>query len=119
MLSLVVLAQRIHPFPSRTRSLSSAARMVLPGRPGGRVRRRQHIFGPTSVREWALLFCPEIRVRRRRPDRSAPGEVGQAVVTVQPGGRTLRSGAESTHQRILFSRNASDALGIGIAGSVK
>jgi hypothetical protein len=33
------IARGIHPFPSRTRPLSPAARMVLPGQPGGRVRR--------------------------------------------------------------------------------
>jgi translation initiation factor IF-2 len=37
----VTIARGPHPFPSRTRSLSLAARMVLPGRPGGRVRRRR------------------------------------------------------------------------------
>ena len=35
------MARGPHPFPSRTRSLSLAARMVLPGPPGGRVRRRR------------------------------------------------------------------------------
>src|SRR5438477_12540456 len=38
------IARGPHPFPSRTRSLSLAARMVLPGPLGGRVRRRRHIF---------------------------------------------------------------------------
>ena len=38
---LVVIARGPHPFPSRTRPLSLAARMVLQGRPCGRVRRRQ------------------------------------------------------------------------------
>ena len=37
----VARARGIHPIPSRTRSLSPAARMVLPGSPGGRVRRRR------------------------------------------------------------------------------
>ena len=40
----VIIARGPHPFPSRTRSLSLAARMVLPGRPGGRVRRRRPIL---------------------------------------------------------------------------
>jgi hypothetical protein len=35
------MARGPHPFPSRTRSLSLAARMVLRGRPRGRVRRRR------------------------------------------------------------------------------
>jgi len=37
----VALAWGTHPFPSRTRKLSPTARMVLPGKPGGRVRRRR------------------------------------------------------------------------------
>src|SRR5215213_5627535 len=37
----VAMAQGNHPIPSRTRKLSPAARMVLPGPPGGRVRRRR------------------------------------------------------------------------------
>lgn len=63
MLSLVVLAQRIHPFPSRTRSLSSAARMVLPGRPGGRVRRRQLPFRPPGASFRGVVFHSSIRSR--------------------------------------------------------
>jgi hypothetical protein len=39
----VALAWGSHPFPSRTRPLSPTARMVLPGSPGGRVRRRRLI----------------------------------------------------------------------------
>ena len=41
---LVVIAKRVRPIPSRTRKLSSSAPMVLPGKPGGRVGRRQHSF---------------------------------------------------------------------------
>ena len=37
----VIMARGPHPFPFRTRSLSLAARMVLPGKPGGRVRRHR------------------------------------------------------------------------------
>ena len=40
----VIIARGTHPFPSRTRSLSLAARMVLPGRPGGRVRRHRPLI---------------------------------------------------------------------------
>jgi hypothetical protein len=40
----VIIARGPHPFPSRTRSLSLAARMVLPRRLGGRVRRRRPIL---------------------------------------------------------------------------
>ena len=41
---LVATARGPHPFPSRTRPLSLAARMVLQGRPCGRVRRRQPLL---------------------------------------------------------------------------
>ncbi len=40
---LVAMARRPHPFPSRTRPLSSSAPMVLRGQPRGRVGRRQPI----------------------------------------------------------------------------
>lgn len=42
---LVAMAEGSHPIPSRTRSLSLPAPMVLQGRPCGRVGRRQ-IYGP-------------------------------------------------------------------------
>jgi hypothetical protein len=53
------IARGSHPFPSRTRPLSLAARMVLPERSGGRVRRRRlFLKAPRSLlRIWALLFC--------------------------------------------------------------
>ena len=91
-LLLVVLAQRIHPFPSRTRSLSSAARMVLPRRLGGRVRRCQHICW-AHPSGWALLFCAPIRVWRRTlplrsgPSRRSPREsTSPSVVSALVGG---------------------------------
>jgi hypothetical protein len=40
----VAIARRQHPFPSRTRKLSSSAPMVLPGKLGGRVGRRRNFF---------------------------------------------------------------------------
>ena len=40
----VAVAGRVHPFPFRTRKLSSPAPMVLPGQLGGRVGRRRVIF---------------------------------------------------------------------------
>ncbi len=59
----VALARGIHPFPSRTRSLSPAARMVLLGRPSGRVRRRRPLSwkGRTDLRVRAPLssFAPQ------------------------------------------------------------
>ena len=43
-LNPVVMAKRTHPFPSRTRKLSSLASMVLHGRLCGRVERRRIIL---------------------------------------------------------------------------
>ena len=51
---LVAMAEGPHPIPSRTRSLSLPAPMVLQGRPCGRVGRRQ-IYGPLG-NEGAFLF---------------------------------------------------------------
>jgi hypothetical protein len=49
-LNLVAMAKRIHPFPSRTRKLSSLASMVLHGRLCGRVERRQIILQKALTR---------------------------------------------------------------------
>ena len=51
------MAKRKHPFPSRTRQLSSSAPMVLLGRPGGRVgRRREHILSPDLYDSGLFFF---------------------------------------------------------------
>jgi hypothetical protein len=63
---LVAIAEGPHPIPSRTRSLSLPASMVLQGRPCGRVERRQ-IYGPLG-NEGAVFIgsvCARgVRVRR-------------------------------------------------------
>src|SRR5690606_1318345 len=46
----VIIARGTHPFPSRTRSLSLAARMVLPERSGGRVRRYRPLISSNDAR---------------------------------------------------------------------
>ena len=43
-LDLVAIAKRTHPFPSRTRKLSSSALMILGGKLPGKVGRRQVIL---------------------------------------------------------------------------
>jgi hypothetical protein len=40
----VIRAAEAHPVPSRTRSLSPPAPMILPGQPGGNVGHRQKTF---------------------------------------------------------------------------
>ena len=66
----VARARGIHPIPSRTRSLSPAARMVLPGRPGGRVRRRRptqkRLPSCLQARGGALRAASNFRARVRR-----------------------------------------------------
>src|SRR6266566_7877353 len=37
----VIIAKRVHPFPSRTRSLSSSAPMILWGQPHGKIGHRR------------------------------------------------------------------------------
>src|SRR5215831_9572183 len=61
---LVTLAERPHPFPSRTRSLSSPAPKILRGQPFGKIGRRQDFCVPaarfphgTAVRETHLYAC--------------------------------------------------------------
>src|SRR6266566_9642889 len=53
----VIIAKRVHPFPSRTRSLSSSAPMILWGQPYGKIGHRRftrphrrffHCFHPSS-----------------------------------------------------------------------
>ena len=65
---LVTLAERPHPFPSRTRKLSSPAPKILRGQPFGKIGRRQgfRVNGPT---------------RRRRPQGRSGLARGQADQT--------------------------------------
>ena len=53
----MAIAKRSHPFPFRTRKLSSSAPMVLHGRPCGRVGRRRILnFSPSIYFEGLFLF---------------------------------------------------------------
>ena len=56
----VAIAKRSHPFPFRSRQLSSSAPMVLPGRPGGRVGRRRILFYkiPHPEMDGGFFYCP-------------------------------------------------------------
>ena len=55
----VAIARRSHPFPFRSRQLSSSAPMVLPGRLGGRVGRRRILFyrNPPFRYGWGIFLC--------------------------------------------------------------
>src|SRR5665213_4443138 len=59
----VAMAAGIHPFPSRTRKLSSPAPMVLGGRPPGRVGRRRNISRkPPARRAGGFYVCIRVFV---------------------------------------------------------
>src|SRR5439155_6708699 len=54
----VVIEQKSHPFPFRTRQLSSASPMILRGQLRGKVgRRRDNMKGPRGI-SWAFFFSP-------------------------------------------------------------
>ena len=53
----VTLAERLHPFPSRTRKLSSPAPKILGGQPPGKIGRRRDFHFPP--------FAARLRARRR------------------------------------------------------
>ncbi len=84
---LVAIAEGPHPIPSRTRSLSLPASMVLQGRPCGRVERRQ-IYGPLgnegavfigSVEGWQAggLLAPASDLTRQAA--AGPVAIGQRL----------------------------------------
>jgi hypothetical protein len=54
----VAIAKRKHPFPSRTRKLSSSAPMVLRGGLRGRVGRRRDFFKPLVDNNKGLFILP-------------------------------------------------------------
>src|SRR5688572_8682945 len=56
MFFLVAMPERPHPFPSRTRKLSSPGPMVLQGRLCGRVGRCRGFFRGPAITSRALLF---------------------------------------------------------------
>jgi hypothetical protein len=66
---LVTLAERPHPFPSRTRKLSSPAPKILRGQPFGNIGRRQDfcVFRAPACRPWASPRRSRARLRRRYP----------------------------------------------------
>src|SRR5450759_4048701 len=68
-MTLVTLAERPHPFPSRTRKLSSPAPKILRGQPFGKIGRRQG-FCVNNGREpwWAAACGSELSDAASRPD---------------------------------------------------
>src|SRR5262245_61419056 len=63
----VTLAERPHPFPSRTRKLSSPAPKILRGQPFGKIGRRRDFCVPAACRASA------VRLLLNAPSRPSPG----------------------------------------------
>ena len=69
---LVTLAERPHPFPSRTRKLSSPAPKILRGQPFGKIGRRQDFcVSGAGLRPPSADASTADDIRRRTPDRAA------------------------------------------------
>ena len=61
---LVLIAARVHPFPSRTRKLSSPALKILGWRRPGKIGFRQHCFKPlTKVSGFLFAFLCKVTYR--------------------------------------------------------
>ena len=79
--SLATRALGPHPFPSRTRSLSQAAPMVLRSRDRGRVGRCRHLFeAPVTdtVAGASSFSLPSSPIRIAKP-RAAPRALGESL----------------------------------------
>ena len=70
---LVTLAERPHPFPSRTRKLSSPAPKILRGQPFGKIGRRQDFCVSGQLGLWTR---PGWSSGRRRAVAAAPRAIG-------------------------------------------
>ena len=91
---LATIPERSHPFPSRTRKLSSPGPMVLQGRPCGRVGRRRGFEGPLH-KSGPSSFVPSIQRSAPKPVATTRWQlswvVGSArVAQCQEGHRWLR-----------------------------
>ncbi len=88
---LVIIAERPHPFPFRTRKLRSPAPMVLPGQPGGRVGRRQAYLQTPRQLCWrgvcrsGLGAGPARGIRPWPGSSSPPGPCVASTCVVDPG----------------------------------
>src|SRR5262245_37784173 len=84
-----------HPFPSRTRSLSLSAPMVLPSRGGGRVGRRRRLTEArsNSSERASLLHFPKGQLRQRAGDRTLGANeiLAQLAPRLHPGVHPARA----------------------------
>ena len=86
----VTLAERPHPFPSRTRKLSSPAPKILRGQPFGKIGRRRDFCVPADAREPVRRPGPSDRPGdlTRTARRSGPPDAYPVAMTaVDPGTR--------------------------------
>ena len=56
-IELVLIAARVHPFPYRTRKLSSLALKILGGKLPGKISRCQHYNKALGTQELCLYLC--------------------------------------------------------------
>ncbi len=98
----MTLAERPHPFPSRTRKLSSPAPKILRGQPFGKIGRRQGPFPFPTVRRHAgprqAACAPSARARPcRYPDRRDDPRIGplEAAPHGPPDPRRIGAGADA------------------------
>ena len=80
-IKLVLMTVRVHPFPSRTRQLSSLVPTILGWKRPGKIGRRQHkrkhptkSWGVFSYAYWGLPQIPRIIVAKWWSFRNARGE---------------------------------------------
>ena len=96
---LVTLAERPHPFPSRTRKLSSPAPKILRGQPFGKIGRRQDfcVSGPLRSAARPQRRVPEA-AEQLRPvaggDRPSPASRCRATAGTR--GRVIRDASVTT-----------------------
>ena len=73
----VVIARRSHPFPSRTRKLSSLASTILGGQLPGKIERRRNEDTDevnNSLRP-CILYKETGKIREQRPERERQGNL--------------------------------------------
>ena len=73
---LVIRAAGLHPVPSRTRSLSLPAPMILPGQPGGNVGHRQGTFFDSRPTPRPLYSVPSSQGQTAPPGRGTFDSLG-------------------------------------------
>ena len=104
----MIIAKRVHPFPSRTRKLSSLAPMVLRGSLRGRVGRRRNLIKSPSflTRGFFLCYLDFDEWGRLKRVGVLSFRIGQKVVDPATRGIDVLF----WHRRLFLRSSKSDAL---------